>query len=172
MIAITLHTTALLFRTCTAEISDGILLHTLHDMHSFRDKYSASLILLDRVNPELQDAVGFMDFIPRLRSMGEKALAAQVDTQRADLVKLVEGRIRINPDVIPGQSTSTLAFNNEEGATALMRELDALKGQWFGVLQDAVYERVMGFLLEYVLRAAMKPVLEAGAFFIMITSTD
>jgi hypothetical protein len=122
---------------------------------------------MNRINPDLHDAVGFMDFIPRLRAMGEKALAAQVEMQKADLVKIVETRIRINPDVIPGPSASAVAFNNEEGASALMRELDALKGQWFGVLQDAVYERIMGFLLEYILRAAMKPVLETGAFFLI-----
>lgn len=113
------------------------------------------------MNPDLQDAVGFMDFIPRFRAMGEKALAVQVDTQKTDLMKIVEGRIKINPDVISGPSVASLGFNNEEGTSVLMRELEALKGQWFSVLQDSVYERITGYLLESIFRTAMKPVLEA-----------
>ena len=37
--------------------------------------------------------------------------------------------------------------------------MDRLRGQWHDVLQDTVYERVMGYLLECVIRASMKPVL-------------
>lgn len=77
--------------------------------------------------------------------------------------------------------------NNEEAAALVLRHFERLKGQWHGVLQDVVYERyvpykntnkiklcsslltnyhlllfrIVGYLLESVLRAAMQPILSS-----------
>lgn len=45
-----------------------------------------------------------------------------------------------------GDASSTLSHsatgaNDEEAAALVVRHLERLKGQWQGVLQDAVYER-------------------------------
>ena len=120
------------------------------------------VLCLIRANPSLQDSVGFMDFVPRLRLMGENALVVQVEAQRKLLVGIVDTSMKINPDA--PQSAGNFGHNNEEGASALIREFGSLQCQWSGVLQDAVYERVIGHLLECVVRSCMKPVLEAGNF--------
>lgn len=51
--------------------------------------------------------------------------------------------------------------NNESRAGMLLAQLDRLSTQWMGVLQDDVYGRVIGVLVERVLQDAMKPVLAA-----------
>jgi hypothetical protein len=51
--------------------------------------------------------------------------------------------------------------NDEESASLVVRHLERLRGQWQGVLQDVVYERALGYLVEGVLRALMLPVLDA-----------
>jgi hypothetical protein len=51
--------------------------------------------------------------------------------------------------------------NDEEGAALVVRHLERLRGQWQGVLQDEVYERAVGWLLEGVVRTLVQPVLEA-----------
>lgn len=51
--------------------------------------------------------------------------------------------------------------NNEAGAGALLGHLERLSAQWLGVLQEEVYGKVMGQLLDAVFREAMSPLLEA-----------
>jgi hypothetical protein len=68
-------------------------------------------------------------------------------------------------------------MNNEEAAGILVKHMGKLKTQWQvcttllspllssliwsqSVLQESVYNRLAGFLLEVVLRRAMRPVLE------------
>lgn len=126
-----------------------------------------------------------MDFIPRLRAMGEKELATHLETKKNFLLEIVEGRwhsclllirsvdqnfsfpllfftgkMNVNPDVVDSSAAGG-GYNDEEGGSMIIRELGSLKRQWNGVLQEAVYERVMGYLLECVLRTAMRPVLDA-----------
>ena len=52
------------------------------------------------------------------------------------------------------------AVNDAEAAMRVGKHLQRLQGQWQHILQDSVYDRLMGYLLEYVLRAVMKPVFE------------
>ena len=68
--------------------------------------------------------------------------------------------MKINPDVV--KSSVSQEHNNEEGTTLLLKEFEQLKSQWYGVLQDSAYERILGHLTEAVLRVSMKPVLDAG----------
>ena len=51
--------------------------------------------------------------------------------------------------------------NDDEAALILVRHLERLQGQWQGILQTSVYNRLMGFLLEEVVRGAMDPLLAA-----------
>lgn len=51
--------------------------------------------------------------------------------------------------------------NNENRAGILLAHLERLSTQWFGVLQDDFYARMMGSLVDGVLQEAMKPVLAA-----------
>lgn len=52
-------------------------------------------------------------------------------------------------------------FNNEESAAMVVKHLERISAQWKGVLQQSVYERVVGHLIEHALRAIMKPILGA-----------
>lgn len=53
-------------------------------------------------------------------------------------------------------------MNDAEAALRVVKHLRRLQGQWQHILQDSVYERLMGYLLEHVLRGAMKPVFEVS----------
>lgn len=166
-------------------------------------------------NELLLDTVGFVDFIPRLRVLGEERLLEHVEEQQVILSQLLS-RVKlctdssmdnnnksdpISPSKQHGKSAVgslllnsgfklggklasridgaanlmlgiekeeshlyrkvEVGYNDAEGAALLVRHLERLSGQWLGVLQESVYERVIGFLLEGVLRVAMQPVLEA-----------
>lgn len=54
-------------------------------------------VALAKIDPTLEDAVGMIDFIPRLRSMGEQALMVHVEEQKATLLELV-GRMQISTE--------------------------------------------------------------------------
>ena len=157
---------------------------------------------LGKVDSALQDNSGFIDFIPRFRSLGEQCLTRHLDDQRAALADLV-ARVNITPaserSKLQGVSPAGLSGvggtapaagdgptqreadegspsaaaaaaataesvpeNDEASAALVVRHLERLRGQWQGVLQDVVYERVVGYLLEGALRALMQPVMEAG----------
>lgn len=55
---------------------------------------------------------------------------------------------------------SRFSVNDADAALRVVKHLHRLQGQWQHILQDSVYERLMGYLLEYVIRAVMKPVFE------------
>ena len=65
----------------------------------------------------------------------------------------------------PAENTAAMAAavpeNDEASAALIVRHLERLRGQWQGVLQDEVYERVVGHLLEGAIRALMHPVMTA-----------
>lgn len=156
-----------------------------------------------RIDPALEAAVGFADFIPRFRSLGERCLGRHLDEQRAALSELVQ-RIHIRVDSEPtaagnavpsalegvgmrggllrgglalaGKISSKLKAaglvdgagsgqatrcNDEDGAVLVRRQLERLSAQWLGVLQEGTYSRVLGHLVDGVLREAMAPVLAA-----------
>jgi hypothetical protein len=50
-------------------------------------------------------------------------------------------------------------MNDEETAALVVRHLERLSSQWLGVLQEAVYCRLAGHLLEGVLQEVMKPLM-------------
>jgi hypothetical protein len=52
---------------------------------------------MGKIDAALEQTVGFADFIPRFRSLGDRCLARHVEEQRQALVELVQ-RIRISPD--------------------------------------------------------------------------
>jgi len=52
------------------------------------------------------------------------------------------------------------AKNNEEAASQVVLQFERLKSQWYGVLQDAVFERLAGYLVDAVLRSCMMPIVD------------
>ena len=52
-------------------------------------------------------------------------------------------------------------MNDEESAAVVVRHLERLSGQWLGVLQEPVYAKLTGYLLEGVVRDAIAPVIKA-----------
>ena len=125
--------------------------------HSFRHDIS-------KANNLLTESAGFIDFIPRLRALGEQRLVKHVEEQLALLLNLLESvnintGVKKNIDMIVDSKPSDT--NNVDTATMIVRHLESISGQWQGVLQETMYDRVMGYLFEEVLRAAIKKVLDA-----------
>ena len=125
--------------------------------HSFRHNISKANVLLS-------ESAGFIDFIPRLRALGEQRLVKHVEEQLLLLLNLLES-VNINTgvkksiEITSGAKSSET--NNVDTATMIVRHLESISGQWQGVLQESMYDRVMGHLFEEILRAAIKKVLEA-----------
>jgi hypothetical protein len=180
----------------------------------------------------LRECVGFMDFIPRLRALGEQCLATHVDRQQSMLRGLLEDirlstsdeneeeedeqggaaggsrgtprrrdddddggggggvedegegagsrpsaslvgslveRLGLAPREREGGDWGTIRHRRGEGgstndevkAVQLAQHLEGLKGQWQAVLQESVYERLIGHLLGMVLVTAMDRVTSA-----------
>ena len=112
---------------------------------------------IGRVHPDLRETLGFLDFIPRFRSVGERELVIHVEKYKKKLYNLIESQIKVNSDV----QDTTAGYNDEGGVSAVIKVFELCSEQWQDVLQDVVYERSMGHLLECTLRSIMKPVLEA-----------
>jgi hypothetical protein len=83
------------------------------------------------------------------------------------LQRLGSGLVKAAVDVRRGRARNLSSSardresNDEEGAVLAVKHLERLSNQWHGVLQDAVYDRLMGFLLDAVLRGTMIPLLSA-----------
>ena len=105
----------------------------------------------------LKENIWFVDFIPRLRSLGQKCLAQHTELQKNTLLSCMDS-IRLSP-LSDGEAGDS--GNNDEGAVRTMNHLEQLRGQWQNVLPDNVYERIMGYLVECILRSAVAPVQEA-----------
>lgn len=119
---------------------------------------------LGRSNPSLLDCCGFIDFIPRFRVVGEQFLTGHVEEQLKTLLCLVD-RIHINPLGMSstgegGNSQLRERWNDEESAGLIVKHLQKLTLQWEGVLQEPVCERLLGYIVEGVLRAVMAPILQ------------
>lgn len=147
----------------------------------------------------MRDNIGFVDFIPRLRTLGQKCLAGHIEREKGVLLGYIED-IKICPQgeggddifhnepnnapVDKGRDHSLVAsgslpshhrspegadasgnahgnINNDQGAVLVVKHLEQLQGQWHSVLPDNVYERIMGYLIECVIRGAVQPVQEA-----------
>lgn len=61
-------------------------------------------LLMGKIDPSLEHTVGFADFIPRFRSLGDRCLVRHIEEQRNVLTELVQ-RIRISPDSEGGGSS-------------------------------------------------------------------
>jgi hypothetical protein len=114
-------------------------------------------------NAGLLETSGLIDYIPRFRMAGEEVLAAHLHEQRQTLEALVM-RIRLSPGgEEEEEEEGRRQVNDEEGAGLIVRHMQKLTGQWQGVLQESVYERLQGHLVESTLRACMSPLLEVHA---------
>ena len=114
-------------------------------------------------------AASFVDFIPRFRSLGEQVLNAHIDQQRSLLFDLLD-KVNITPcsntllTIIGSATTDSTLCNSKndlQNATLVVKHFENLSSQLIAVLQESAYERVMGHLLECVIRAAMVPILNA-----------
>eukprot|EP01041_Mallomonas_annulata_P000737 gene737-1415_t len=128
---------------------------------------------LAQADPSLQGCVGFIDFLPRFRAAGDKCLTKHVEEQKLTLLELVD-KICISPTAVTTNSNGdngsgsgnsngngSRMRNNEDAAAVVVRHFDRLRGQWQEVLQESVYERIVGYLVECVLRASMQPLMQA-----------
>jgi protein transport protein DSL1/ZW10 len=96
-----------------------------------------------------------------LRALGQKCLAKHTELEKAALLDCM-ARVRLAPlGEEDARTGATGGINCDEGAVRTMSHLEQLRGQWQNVLPDSVYERVMGYLVECVLRCAVAPVQEA-----------
>ena len=59
---------------------------------------------MGEVGPSLKDTVGFVDYIPRLRALGEMSLCVHLEEQKKALLELLD---RVH-----------LSMNHEEGSAA------------------------------------------------------
>lgn len=111
-----------------------------------------------------------------IRALGEKCLQNHVEEQKQALSSIMQ-RIRIQTQPDDDEHIAVASadpHNDEENAIVLVKHLERLQGQWQNVLQSSVYERyfchdirvlccrLMGYLMESVIRQAMKPVLEVS----------
>jgi centromere/kinetochore protein ZW10 len=119
---------------------------------------------LGKVDPSLKDTVGFIDYIPRLRALGEQSLCVHLEEQKKALLELLS-RVHLsmnhesNDRGAAGGDVGDVS-NDVAAAGALVKHVERLHGQWYNVLQETVYSRLASHLVETVIRGAMKPVLE------------
>eukprot|EP01034_Spumella_vulgaris_P021791 gene21791-27860_t len=151
-------------------------LYIAHNTTLITHKYRADLGRIDEV---LQNSVGFVDFIPRFRSVGEQCLRSHLEDQRAALSSLIR-HVHLSPDGVDSsvnasgsalfedgrrsvddEEEDAVVLNDEQSAERLRAHMERLCHQWLGVLQEDVYCRVMGHLLEGVLEQVMAPLLRA-----------
>jgi len=69
-------------------------LYIAHNCTLISHTYRAAL---GEIDPVLSSTVGFLDFIPRLRALGDRCLSRHIEAQRAQLEVLVS-HINISPD--------------------------------------------------------------------------
>lgn len=174
-------------------------LYIAHNSILITHRYRLEFSKFDGVlGDSLKDSVGFTDFIPQFRSLGDECMKTHLIEQRSTLLELVK-RINLSTD---GNNTSKslsdqpkpgdlirnglqfaeslgnqinllnkenndsdnrkdgLINNDEDSALRVLQHLQRLSGQWRGVLQDSVYVRLLGFLLESALRDIMTPILK------------
>lgn len=136
-------------------------LYIVHNTTLITHLYRSNGASSDNSEVTQHHELGFIDLIPRFRAEAEKILTYHISQQKSVFSDLVQ-EINITPQVI-GKSRSDISaaksnpVNNEQGVNKLLNNFSALRDQWKDVLQDPVYHRVIGYLLESVLRALMEP---------------
>lgn len=104
-----------------ADVIDGVprmgavfyndCLYIAHNCTLITHRYRA---LMGRIDPALEQTVGFADFIPRFRSLGDRCLARHIEEQKVALVEAVQ-RIQINTDSEDGGGSSGAGVAEETG---------------------------------------------------------
>jgi hypothetical protein len=127
---------------------------------------------LARAEPALQGCVGYIDFLPRFRAAGDKCLTKHVEEQQNTLTELIS-KIHVTttePNDTGKSNSSLIVYNNDEAAIVVVRHFDRLRGQWQEILQEPVYDRILGYLIEGVVRKIMEPALQADCISVSAAS--
>jgi len=180
-------------------------IYIAHNCTLITHKYRHDLGKIDEV---LQHTIGFADYIPRFRTLGDACMSRHIDEQRNSLLSLVHA-VNINTEgdedidsksmlvskvdtlpVRPGglregilkgslKLADTLSSrvigirlstdgsdrsnqcNDYERALLIRKHMEHLSNQWLNVLQDQIYSRLFGFMLDAMIRELMKPLLVA-----------
>lgn len=61
--------------------------------------------------------------------------------------------------------------NNDEGAIQTINQLEQLQNHWQNVLPDNIYERIIGYLIECIIRYAIAPIQESDVI-VATAATD
>ena len=95
------------------------------------------------------------------RAIGQKCLAQHMELQRSNIIKFIH-TIKLSPttDDSSQGNNSNSNVNNDKGAVATIKHLDEVKAQWLNVLPDNLYERMIGYLIECMIRCVVQPVQE------------
>ncbi|OWR43219.1 putative Centromere/kinetochore protein zw10 [Danaus plexippus plexippus] len=107
-----------------------------HNLQMLGDKW---LSLLDR---EPQYAVGFIDLVQRVRTLGHRHLAAHMQQQRKQILDNIRSS-DLNCIVVK----DVLSENAEAAVRQCLRQLQILKNVWIGVFPPNVFTRLMGTLV-------------------------
>lgn len=92
----------------------------------------------------LRRTAAMVDFIPVFRDLGSAYLTARVDEHRAQLAEATD-RMRL----FAAESKSHAAtVNCEYIATEITTRVKQLSQAWHGVLQQSVYDRLIGQLID------------------------
>lgn len=102
---------------------------------------------------ENENSIAFIDFIPRLRSIGEAKLAIHVEAQMSALQK--------NLSQVKLSTTSSNLCNNSQAANDVIRHFNQLRDHWSQVFQESMYLKLISQMYERLLQSAMAPVIEA-----------
>ncbi len=102
---------------------------------------------------ENENSIAFVDFIPRLRSIGEAKLAIHVESQMNTLQK--------NLSQVKLSTTSNNFCNNSQAANDVIRHFNQLRDHWSQVFQESMYLKLISQMYERLLQSAMTPVMEA-----------
>ncbi len=87
-------------------------LYIAHNCTLISHTYRAAL---GEIDPVLSSTVGFLDFIPRLRALGDRCLSRHIEAQRAQLEVLVS-HINISPDGTSKPAHSALGLKLPSGS--------------------------------------------------------
>ena len=129
--------------------------------------HNLALITHTYRNDVSEYTLGFIDMIPRLRLISDEIMSKHMNKQ---LVIINEYILLMNINTQDSHSTSTSSknknilmntnsntnanenqYNNEEAVNLLINHFELLRSQWSDVLQENVYERLIGYLIENLL---------------------
>ena len=80
---------------------------------------------IGKVHQDLRETFGFIDFIPRFRSVGEKELVIHVEKCKTTLYDVIENKVRVNTFV----QDASAGYNDAGGISSILREFESCKEQ-------------------------------------------